>query len=211
MTSRTIGQTIGFAAALAFAIATTGANTGANTAQAAETFTFDKGHTEIIFAYDHVGNSTQHGSFDDFDGEIVIDEADPTKSSANVTIKAASVNTGVTALDDHLRTADFFDVEKYPEITFVSTSVKQIAKTQVEIAGDLTIKDNTKPVVLTATLNYKGEHPLSPYLEYYKDKHVAGLSATAQFLRSDFGVGFAAPLTGDLVALTIETELFRSE
>ncbi len=208
MTSRTIDQNVRFgaaAAALALAFAF-----GA-TAQAAEIFTFDKGHTEIIFAYDHVGNSTQHGRYDDFDGEIVIDESDPTKSSAKVTIQAASVNTGVSALDDVLRSAEFFEVEKFPEITFVSTSVKQIAKTQVEITGDLTIKDITKPVVLTATLNFKGLHPLSPYLEYYKDKHVAGLSATARIVRSDFGVGFGAPLTGDLIDLTIETELFRAE
>ncbi len=183
----------------------------AGPAQAAETFTFDKGHTEIIFAYNHLGNSTQHGTFDDYDGTVVIDEQDPTKSSVDVTIKAASINTGVSALDDHLRSSDFFDVETFPDIRFVSTSVKAIGKSQVEIAGDLTIKDNTRPVVMVASLNFKGEHPLSAFVEAYKDKHVAGMSASAQLLRSDFGVGAFAPLTGDLVDLTIETELFRAE
>lgn len=188
-----------FAAALTFA----------GLAQAAESFSFDKGHTEIIFAYSHLGNSTQHGSFGDYDGTIVIDEKDPTKSTVDVTIKAASIDSGVSALDDHLRSGDFFDVEKFPDIRFVSTAVKPIGKTQVEITGDLTIKDNTKPVVMVATLNFKGEHPLGPFVESYKGKHVAGMSATTRVLRSDFGVGAFAPLTGDLVDITIETELFR--
>ena len=131
----------------------------AGPAGAAETYTFDKGHTEIIFAYNHLGNSTQSGTFNDYDGTIVIDEKDPTKSTVDVTIKAASIDSGVTALDEHLRGGDFFDVEKFPDIRFVSTAVKPISKTQVEITGDLTIKDNTKPVIMVATLNFKGDHP----------------------------------------------------
>jgi len=195
-------------AAFAFAAATLAVSSGAI---AAETYSFDTGHSEIIFAYSHLGNSTQHGSFESFDGSIVIDSETPSNSRVEVVVQAASVATGVAPFDQHLRSADFFDVERFPEIRFVSTAVSQVGKDQVEIAGDLTIKDITRPMVLVATLNYLGDHPLAAYAEAYKDKVVAGFSATGQLLRSDFGVGAFAPLTGDLVDLTIETELLRDK
>jgi len=178
---------------------------------APEKFTFDKNHTEIIFTYSHVGNSTAYGQFDEYDGDIVIDLEKPENSRVNVTIKTASVNTGVEEFNKHLRSPDFFETEKYPEMTFVSTAVAAAGKTTWRIDGDLTIKGNTKPVTLIAKLNFKGNHPLGAFLKKYETVHVAGFSATTQLFRSEFGLGMFAPLTDDLVSIILETELFRQD
>ncbi|MDH3638840.1 MAG: YceI family protein [Gammaproteobacteria bacterium] len=180
-------------------------------AAAPEKFTFDKNHTEIIFTYSHVGNSTAYGQFDEYDGDIVIDLEEPKNSRVSVTIKTASVNTGVEEFNKHLRSADFFETDKYPVMTFVSTSVTPAGKTTWRVDGDLTIKGNTKPAILIANLNFKGAHPLGKFLKKYKTVHVAGFSATAQLFRSEFGLGMFAPLTSDLVNIIIETELFRGD
>ena len=137
---------------------------------------------------------------------VLIDESDPTKSSARVTIKAASVNTGVAALDDHLRTADFFEVEKYPEITFKSTAVKQSSAEHALVSGDLTIHGVTKPVTLDVQLIHRGKHPLGQFIDYYKGQWL-GFRATATILRSDFDVGRFAPLTSDRIEISISTEM----
>ncbi len=178
---------------------------------APEKYTFDKDHTEIIFNYSHVGNSTAYGQFNDFDGEVVIDPEDPRNNRVNVTIKTASVNTGVTDFDEHLRSSDFFEVDKYADMTFVSTSVTPVGKTTWRVDGELTIKGITKPVTLVSTLNFKGDHPLGKFLKKYKDVHVAGFSAKTQVFRSEFDLGMFAPLTSDLVSIIIETELFRQD
>lgn len=180
-------------------------------AAAPEKYAFDKNHTEIIFNYSHVGNSIAYGQFDEFDGNFVIDLEEPANSRVDVSIKTASVNTGVAEFDKHLRSPDFFETEKYPEMTFVSTSVTQAGKTAWRINGDLTIKGNTRPVTLIAKLNFKGPHPLGKFLKKYEAVHVAGFSATTQLFRSEFGLGMFAPLTDDVVNIIIETELFRED
>lgn len=181
------------------------------TIAAPEKFVFDKAHTEIIFNYSHVGNSTAYGQFNDFDGEIVIDTDEPANSRVDVTIKTASVDTGVVKFDEHLRSSDFFNTDKYPEMRFVSKSVTPAGKTSYRIVGELTIKAQTRPVTLIANLNFKGDHPLGRLLKNYKGVHVAGFSASTQVFRSEFGLGLFAPLTSDHVNIIIETELFRQE
>lgn len=178
-------------------------------AAAADTFGFDKAHTEILFSYSHLGNSRAFGRFGAFDGEVILDRDDPANSSINLTIAADSIESGVEAFDTHLKSADFFEVESYPEITFVSTDVEVTGDGSALVTGDLTIKEHTRPVVLDVTLNYLGEHQLAEFVPDYADMEVAGFSATTTLLRSDFGVDMLAPMVGDEVELIIETELLR--
>ena len=185
---------------------------GAGTAaQAANTYTFDKGHTKILFFWNHLGLSNQSARFDDFDGQLVFDPEKVETSKIDVTIKTASVDTDVPVFDDHLKSADFFNAEKHPEITFVSTGVRKTGIETGQVDGDLTINGVTKPVTLDVTFNFMGEHPLSAFNENYKGAQYAAFSARTRVLRSDFNVGLYAPLTSDTVDIMIETELRKVE
>lgn len=189
----------GLAAALA--LGTAGA------AAAGETYAFDKAHTEINFIYNHVGLSNQSGRFDGFDGTVTFDQKDVSKSKVDVTIQAASIDTDVEALDTHLKSADFFNVEQHPEIRFVSTAVRQTGNKAGQVEGNLTINGQTKPVTLDVTFNFQGEHPLAPYIPAYAGAPYAAFSARTTVLRSDFGLGKFAPLTSDTVDIVIEAEM----
>lgn len=112
----------------------------------------DPMHTNVNFAIRHLGISTVRGRFDDVSGTIYANAEDPSKSSVQVTIKTASVNTAIAMRDDHLRTADFFDVEKYPEITFKSTRVTK-ARNGFVARGDLTMHGVTRTVDLPFTVS----------------------------------------------------------
>ena len=180
------------------------------TVPVAEIFGFDKGHTEIRFEYDHLAMSKQSGEFRDFDGEIRWDRNDIANSSVNVVIKAASISTGFKPLDDHLKSADFFEVRKYPQIVFRSTKIVQLGTKTGQIIGDLTIRDKTRTITLDVRLNrYYEVHPLANLGARYAGAPYAGFSACAQVLRTDFGVGLYAPGTSNKVDIVIETELRR--
>lgn len=179
--------------------------------QAAETFQFDAGHSEVRFLWNHVGLSTQSGEFREVVGTLMIDRENLANSKVDVTIKAASLETGVAALDDDLRSKNFFEVEKFPEITFKSTAVRQSAVDRGQVTGDLTIRGVTKPVTLDVKLNFEGDHPLGPFLETYAGAYYAGFSARTEILRSDFDVGAFAPLTSDRIEIVIEAEMRRAD
>ena len=172
----------------------------------ADVYKFDPGHTEIRFYYNHAGLSEQSGQWKIIGGEVDFDPNNVEATTANITIDASSVDTGVTALDDHLKTADFFEVDTYPEITFTSTGVTQTSDKSVTLTGDLTVKDVTNPVTLELTLNHIGEHPLGGFFDYYQGEWI-GVSGTGDILRSDFGVGMFAPITSDEVRLEISAEM----
>jgi polyisoprenoid-binding protein YceI len=108
-------------------------------------YTLDVYHTRLGFSARHAMVTTVRGQFKDFDGQAHIDTANPSASSVRLRIEAASIDTGVADRDGHLRSADFFDVEQFPELTFVSTEVTRDEDTWT-ITGDLTIKDVTKPI-----------------------------------------------------------------
>lgn len=162
-------------------------------------YQIDPTHTATVFTWNHFGFSTPSANFSDIQGTINVDNAKPASSSVNVTIPLASLNTNVKVLNDHLKTADFFDAEKYPNITFKSTKVQAISKTKYKITGDLTIKNVTKPVVLDATLNKQAVHPMSK-------AETIGFNATTSFDRSTFGVGAYVPNVGDKITVSITTE-----
>ena len=177
-----------------------------NAAALAQTYGLDKGHTDIRFQWNHAGVSDQSGRFNDFDGELVLDAGDVSKSSLSVTIKTDSLSTGVDGLDKHLKSADFFETAKYPEATFKSTSVVQTAKGAARVTGDMTIHGVTKPVTFDVHLVHIGDHPLGKFIDHYKGQWL-GMKAKTVILRSDFGVGMFAPLTSDRIAITVNTEL----
>jgi polyisoprenoid-binding protein YceI len=162
-------------------------------------YTIDPTHTATVFTWDHFGFSTPSGNFTDIQGEIIVDDKNPEKSSVNVTIPLNSINTNVKALDEHLLKDDFFAAEKYPSMTFKSTNVKTTDKKNFKITGDLTIKGITKPVVLDAVLNKQAEHPMTKV-------PAIGFNATTSFDRSAFGVGAYVPNVGDKITVNITTE-----
>ncbi|RKG40923.1 YceI family protein [Acinetobacter rongchengensis] len=162
-------------------------------------YTIDPTHTATVFSWNHFGFSTPSANFSDIQGTISVDNAKPANSSVNVTIPLSSLNTNVKALDEHLKNADFFNAEKYPNITFKSTKVQAVGKNKYKITGNLTVKDVTKPVVLDAVLNKQGVHPMT------KAQSI-GFNATTSFDRSAFGVGAYVPNVGDKITVNITTE-----
>jgi len=171
-------------------------------AQADGTYVTDQGHTEIVFGWSHAGVSLQHGEFTKAVGTLELAEK-MEDSKISVTIEADSLSSGFEPLDKHLKSADFFEVETYPEITFVSTSVDEKEENMLEVTGDLTIHGVTKPVTLQAELTHKGEHPLGKNLDYYKGEWVA-FSATTEIDHQAFGVGGFS--TGP-ITIEINTEM----
>lgn len=174
--------------------------TSSHVAMAApQTYTIDPTHTATIFSWSHFGFSTPSANFSDINGKIVVDFDNPSESYVNVSIPVSSINTNVKKLDDELQTAQWFDAAQYPNITFTSTKVMTKNKKDLTIYGVLTIKGTSKPVVLQAKLNGKGEHPMTKL-------PTIGFNATTSFKRSDFGIGAFVPNVGDTITVNITTE-----
>lgn len=169
----------------------------------AGSYKVDPTHAYINFQYTHLGLSKPTLSFDDFDIDLQLDNADPTKSSVNVSIDAASIITGSEIWTDHISGDDFFAIADNPTITFASTSFAAAGDDAYTVTGDLTIKGTTKPVTLDVTINGAMNHPMT-------GKPVVGITATGQVLRSDFGMGKFAPNVSDEVDLMITAEMGKS-
>lgn len=168
---------------------------------AAERLEFDKTHTQIFFVVNHLGFSNSTGRFMDFDGHVDFDQDHPSASDVDVTIKTDSLEMNDDAWNKHLKSGDFFNVEKFPEMTFKSTSIAVTGEKTADISGDLTILGVTKPVVLHTTYNKTDMHP------FYHRK-TSGFSATAHIKRSDFGMNYGLPMVGDDVDIRIEVEAY---
>ncbi len=163
------------------------------------TYKIDANHTDVVASWSHFGFSNPIAHFGKVDGNITYDPANVGASKVEVTIPLSGLNSHVGDFDDHLRSADFFDAEKFPNITFKSTSVKAAGKGKLKVTGDLTIKGVTKPVVLDVTINKTGVQPMAK-------REAAGFSATTTVKRTDFGLGLYAPNVSDQVKLSITTE-----
>ncbi|MBB5342239.1 YceI family protein [Tunturibacter empetritectus] len=166
----------------------------------ASTWTIDKNHTQVNFAIAHMGVSTVRGSISGVTGTIVWDDKNPGKSSVEATIDATTVSTNNDNRDKDLKSANFFNVEKFPTLTFKSTSVSG-ANGKLQVVGDLTLAGVTKSVTLTV------DGPTAPQ-KGMGGKTVIGMSATGTVKRSDFNFGskYAAPILGDDVQFTIDIE-----
>lgn len=168
-------------------------------AYAAQTYQIDPNHTNIVWKADHMGFSRVSGKFADVSGTITLDDAKPENSSVSITVKPASIVTGIPKFDAHLKNADFLDVEKFPEARFVSTKVEPTGKNSAKLSGDLTLHGVTKPITFEVTLNKRDFNPM-----YKKD--LVGFSVKGAFKRSDFGMNYGLPNVGDEVLLDIEAE-----
>jgi len=120
---------------------------------AMSTWTLDGAHTQITFSAKHMMVTTVRGTFGDIAGTIELDEAEPTRSAGDFRVAAASVDTRFAARDAHLRSADFFDVERYPWITFRSTTIERVGEDRYRVTGDLTIRDVTRPQTFDVELD----------------------------------------------------------
>lgn len=166
-------------------------------------YTLDPAHTRIGFVARHAMVTKVRGGFNGFEGDLYLDGEDPTKSTASVRIKTASIDTRNEQRDEHLRTNDFLDVEKYPEITFVSTGVEQLDETTYRLTGDLTIKDVTKPISIDFTYEGVATDPFGNVR--------VGFEGSVTINRKDFNVQWNAPLeTGGVLVsekVTLEFEV----
>lgn len=174
-------------------------------ANAAEKFLLDPTHASILFGVSHLGFSKTFGRFNTVEGAFTLHADAPEKSSVVVSIDAASLDTNHAERDKHLRGADFFDVTKYPTLTYKSTSVKLTGEKTALVTGDLTLHGVTKSVPLDVTLVNIGPNPMDPT----KTKIVAGFSARGTLKRSEFGMAYATPVLGDDVEIIIEVDTIK--
>jgi polyisoprenoid-binding protein YceI len=177
-------------------------------AAATSTWQIDPNHSAAQFAVRHLAISTVRGAFTKVSGTVQLDDKDISKSSVDVTIDTASVDTRVEARDKDLRSDHFFDVEKYPTITFKSTKVEQVEAGKLKITGDLTIHGATKQVVLDV------EGPTAPVKDPWGNQRAA-VNATTKINRQDFGMKWNTKMdngglvVGDDVAITIDAEMVQ--
>jgi polyisoprenoid-binding protein YceI len=175
----------------------------ATAAHAADTYTLDPTHTTVIWSATHMGFSKPHGLFPLVEGTLTLDEANPEASQLDVTVPTTKLTTGIPKFDDHLKNADFFNVEKFPTATFKSTKIEKTGDKTAKVTGDLTLVGVTKPVTLDVTFNQKKPNPMS-------QKETVGFSATGTIKRSEFGINYAVPNVSDDVPLIIEAEAVKN-
>jgi len=174
-------------------------------AQTVKTWNVDKMHSSIKFAVSHLVISEVDGSFKIFDGNIIATNEDFTDAKINFTVDVNSINTDNTNRDGHLKSDDFFNAEKYPNMTFVSTSFKKISSSAYELTGDLTVRDVTKKV--TFAVKYGGTTK-DPY-----GNTKAGFKATGTINRLQYGLKWntlteaGGAVVGSDIDLTINLEM----
>jgi polyisoprenoid-binding protein YceI len=167
------------------------------------TFAIDKSHSEVVFQVRHLVTRVR-GRFTSFEGTIAFDQADPSRSTVDVTIQAASIDTAEPARDTHLRSADFFSAEEFPALTFRSTGITKTGQDSYDVAGDLTIHGVTRPVNLAASYLGAAKDP------WGKDR--IGFEAETKINRKDFGLNWNAALetggflVGDEVKISLQVQ-----
>ena len=167
-------------------------------------YNVDNVHSRIGFTIKHLGVSDFNGNFEKYETKIMGSKADFSDAIFEFTADAASINTANSNRDEHLRSEDFFNTDKFKELTFKSTSVKALKGNKMQIVGDLTMHGVTKSVTLDATHVGNFENPKTK-------KTVSGFKITGEVKRSDFGVGpgFTAPMLSDEVQLIADLEFVR--
>jgi polyisoprenoid-binding protein YceI len=166
----------------------------------------DDPHSQLGFTVTHLGISDISGTFNDFDVTIQSSKPDFSDATFQMTAKAASIDTRVDARNNHLKSADFFDVAKYPELSFTSTSLKKKGKNKYAITGDLTLHGITKPVTMNLVFRGTTVNPMSK-------ANTAGFQLQGVIKRSDFNVGpgFPAPMISDEVRIKADGEFIQKK
>ncbi len=176
----------------------------------ASTWTAETGHAKAYFSAKHMMLSTVTGEAGTVNANLSLDDKDITRSKVDATVDLTELKSGVEKRDQHLKSPDFFDVQKYPKMTFKSTKVEKAGGDKLKVTGDLTIKDKTKPVTLDVEVLPDVQNPFSK-------QATRGFVATGKINREDWGLTWNMPLAngGVLVSkdvdLRIETEFVKAE
>jgi len=177
-------------------------------AAARTTWKIDPVHSHIEFSVRHLMITSVKGRFTGVDGTVVIDDANPADSHADVRIDASTINTGEPQRDEHLRSADFLDVQNFPNLTFTSTRISERKGSEFKLTGDLTIHGVTRQVVLDVAEEGRGADPWGG--------HRTGFSATTKINRKDYGLTWnqtletGGVLVGDEVRIQLELQLIQA-
>lgn len=177
-------------------------------AASAATWSIDPDHSNVGFKVKHLMVSNVKGNFNTFSGTVDINDKDITKSSVNVSIDTNSINTNVQKRDEHLRSADFFDVAKFPTMTFISKKVAKAGKDRLKVTGDLTLHGITKEVVLA--VEGPSKESKDPWGNIRR-----GAAATTTINRKDFGLNWNKALetggvvVGEEITINLEIEMIR--
>jgi polyisoprenoid-binding protein YceI len=172
------------------------------------TWTIDPAHSHVEFAVRHLMISTVKGRFGVVTGTVKTDEADPAKGEVDVTIDAASIDTREAQRDAHLKSADFFDVERFPVISFRGSRISDVSGDRFTLTGDLSIHGVTREVTLDVTSEGRGKDPWGG--------ERAGFSATTKIKRSEFGLTWNQVLetggiaVGDEIKIALDIEAVKS-
>jgi polyisoprenoid-binding protein YceI len=175
-------------------------------AAAPSTWNVDPAHSQVGFSVKHLVISTVRGEFTKYSGVAKLDDADPTRSSVDVTIDASSIDTRVADRDAHLRSPDFLDAANHPTLTFKSTKVAKAGKDRLKVTGDLTLRGVTKPVTLDVTT--------TPEVKGMAGETRRGFSAVTKVSRKAFGLTWnklveAGPAVGDEVTIALDVALVK--
>lgn len=183
-------------------VQSTAADTGLST------WTLDPDHTQVWFSVRHMMFATVKGQFPGVSGELKLNDADPTETAVEVRIDAATIDTRSEQRDQHLRSADFFDVENHPHLTFVSRRVERVDGSRYRVTGDLTIRGTTREVVLNAEETGRGKDPWG--------QEKIGFTAETRIDRKDFGLTWnqaleaGGVLVSDEVKISIDGQAIRA-
>ena len=165
----------------------------------AETYDFDRVHTQILFFVDHLGLSKSQGEFLDFDGWFTFKRKDFESSQVELVIQTASIDMDDEKWNKWMRGKKYFHTERYPTMTFISTRIEAIDEHNAVVHGNLTLLDTTRPIQVNMRFNKTGINPLSA-------KMTAGFSGNAQLRRTDFGMNSHLKWVGDEVEIRLEVE-----
>lgn len=168
-------------------------------------YEIDTSHASATFSVKHLGVTNVNGTLGPVTGTVDLDSTDASKPAIEASIDVKAIDTKWAKRDDHLRSPDFFDVEKFPTITFKSTKVQKVSKTKLKVTGDLTMHGITKPVTLEAEVSPEVANPFS-------GNKTRAVTATGKLIRQDWDLKWQAPaeavkVVGDEVKITLELEL----
>lgn len=190
-----LNQTTSGSSSKAFKSIATGVSPG--------TYELDETHAYLSFSYSHMGLSNPQLHFGDFAAELTLDGNNMEKSTVSIDIDAASIDSGVPALDEELRGANFFDVARFPTMTFQSNAYRETSENTGQLSGELTVMDITRPVTLDVTIN-------SAAMNRMVRKEMIGFSAVGTLRRSDFGLTAYDQFVSDELKLNIQVEFVRA-
>ncbi|MCU0600511.1 MAG: YceI family protein [Desulfobacterales bacterium] len=168
---------------------------------AEDTYEVDPIHSSVVFKVGHLNIGTVFGMFTDFSGTIIADRENPEKSSVEMTVRAASVNTHVDKRDDHLRSNEFFNAALFPEIKFKSTGVKKIDDKTFEVTGNFNLHGITKELTVTVHFLGEGNDPWGGYR--------MGFETEFDIVRSEFGMTQHIPAAGDKARVILAVEAVK--